>query len=743
MTNVLTFLLLGLGNGAVFAAVGLSLTISYRASNVMNFGAGAMALFGAVTYQTASTQHAIFNPLATPPALTWAVLAAGFGTVATRSLRMRSLPGRSSLAVTLTTVVLAILTREPSLVNIGSNLGPVSSLLVAAALSAAFGVALYSGVFRHLRTALPLTRAVAAIGILLAVPSLVQHRFGGGPLSAPPILPGSVWHLGALVLQESQVFAAALIAVLASCLSLFYRKTRFGHQTTIAAETDIGATILGISPGMVGGVNWAIGGTVAGVFGALVASLTPVAPASFALFVVPGLAAAMLGGMSSFGWTVAAGLAIGMLESVVQYWQASYTFLPREGLTDLVPLVLLIVVMLARGRGLPERGALIRRALPSAPAPRHVRLWATALVAAGVLLALTLHGGYLVALSTTLVGFLFALSLVVLVGYVGQISLAQYMFAGVAAFMLARLTVDWHVPFPAAPLVAALIAAVAGALFSLPAVRVRGVNLAVLTLSAGVAVQNIYFSNTSYVGGNGSPTVKSPALFGLQLGIGTPGHYPRPEFALLLIVVALPAALLVVGLRRSTLGLDMLAVRANERAAAANGINVAAVKLMAFAVSAFLAGLSGSFLAYLNYGGFSSASFDSFLSLALVASVFASGITSMAGAVIAATVFAGGIWAVLLQRYVPFGDWYGVFAGLALVVSAIAVPDGVAAQLAHLGSVAPWRRVTDVCRGAWVSSRQPVVAGPSARGDGLVTAGRRSEDTASPSGVMSAGDGHE
>lgn len=737
MTNVMTFLLLGLGNGAVFAAVGLSLTISYRASNVMNFGAGAMALFGAVTYQTVSTRHAIFNPLATPPALTWAVLAVGGGIVAARSLRTRSLPGRSSLTVAVTTAVLVILTREPATVSFGSGPGPVGSLLVAASLSAAFGDALYFGVFRHLRTALPLTRAVAAIGILLAVPSLVQNRFGDGPLDAPTILPASVWHSGTLVLQEDQVLAAVLIAFVALCLSLLYRKTRFGHQTTIAAETEIGATILGISPGWIGGVNWAIGGTAAGVFGALVASLTPVAPASFALFVVPGLAAAMLGGMSAFGWTVTAGLAIGMLESVVQYWQASYTFLPREGLTDVVPLVLLIAVMLARGRALPERGTLAQRALPSAPAPRHVRQWAAVLVGVCLLLALTLRGGYLVALSTTLVGFLFALSLVVLVGYVGQISLAQYMFAGIAAFMLARLTVDWHVPFPAAPLAAALIAAVVGALFSLPAVRVRGINLAVLTLSAGVAVENIYFSNNSYIGGGGSPTVRNPTLFGLQLGIGTSGSYPRPEFALLLIVVALPAALLVVGLRRSTLGLDMLAVRANERAAAANGINVAAVKLIAFTISAFLAGLAGSFLAYLNYGGFSSASFDAFLSLALVALAFTSGITSVTGAVIAATVFAGGLWTVLLQQYIPLGAWYEVFAGLALVVSAVLVPDGVAAQLSRLESVLPWRRTADL------SGRQLVLARPGTRSEGLDAASRRPAGTANPAKVISTGDGHE
>jgi ABC-type branched-subunit amino acid transport system permease subunit len=212
---------------------------------------------------------------------------------------------------------------------------------------------------------------------------------------------------------------------------------------------------------------------------------------------------------------------------------------------------------------------------------------------------------------------------------------------------------------------------------------VRGVNLAVLTLSAGVAAESIYFSNATYVGGNGTPTVMRPTLFGVELGIGTPGHYPRPEFVVMLIVVAVPLALAVVGVRRSSIGLQMLAVRANERAAAANGINVALIKVIAFGMSAFLAGLAGAFIAYLNYGGFSSASFDPFLSLSLVASVFIVGITSVSGAVLAAFAFAGGLWVVLLQRYLPFQTWYGVFAGAALILSAVTVPEGIAMQIAQ------------------------------------------------------------
>jgi ABC-type branched-subunit amino acid transport system permease subunit len=339
--------------------------------------------------------------------------------------------------------------------------------------------------------------------------------------------------------------------------------------------------------------------------------------------------------------------------------------------------------MLLRSKALPERGSLIRRALPAALPPRHVWQWTAALAGVCLILAFALHGGFLVALGTSLVGFLLALSLLVLTGYVGQVSLAQYMFAGVAAFLLSRLTQDWGVPFPLAPFAAAAAASLAGVVMAVPAVRVRGINLAVLTLSAGVAVEAVYFSNAAYVGGGGTPTVTDPALFGLQLGIGTPGQYPRAAFVLMMIVVAIPLALLVVGVRRSRIGLQMLAVRANERAAAANGINVVLVKVLAFGISAFLAGLAGAFAAYLNYGGFSAASFDALLSLGLVASVFVVGITSMSGAVLAALAFAGGLLPVILQQYVPFQTWYGVFAGGALILSAVTVPDGISVHLAE------------------------------------------------------------
>jgi ABC-type branched-subunit amino acid transport system permease subunit len=448
-----------------------------------------------------------------------------------------------------------------------------------------------------------------------------------------------------------------------------------------------------VSPNLVGGINWAIGGAVAGLFGALIATVSTLAPGDFSLFVIEGISAAMIGGMISLGWTAAAGIGIGMLESYVLYLSSRYSFLPQQGLPDLVPLLILVVVMLIRSKPLPERGSLIRKALPAARPAKHVWQWTVILSCAAIVLALTLKGNYLIALTATLVGVFFAFSIVLLTGYVGQISLGTYMFAGVAAFFMSRLTVEWGVPFPLAPIISAIVAALVGALVAIPAVRVRGINLAILTLALALTVEDMYFANPKWVGSAGSPTEKPPTLFGLQLGIALHKAYPRPEFALMVLVFAIPIVLLVVGVRRSSLGLQMLAVRANERAAAANGVNVFIVKLIGFTLAAFIAGLGGAFLGYMNYGGISAASFDVLgFMVPLLAIVMISGVSSVSGGVLAAIGIAGGLSAFILQDLFNAVVWIPVVSSVGLMFAAVTIPDGIAGQLSDankVGSV-PW-----------------------------------------------------
>ncbi len=132
-----------------------------------------------------------------------------------------------------------------------------------------------------------------------------------------------------------------------------------------------------------------------------------------------------------------------------------------------------------------------------------------------------------------------------------------------------------------------------GLLIGLPALRLRGVNLAVVTLAAAFAIDALLFNDESFSGGLRGRDIPSPTIFGLDLGIAKGDAYPRVIFGVFVLVVVCLVGLLVARLRNAPAGRMFIAVRSNERAASAVGINVARTKLLAFGLSAFIAGLGG------------------------------------------------------------------------------------------------------------------------------------------------------
>ena len=180
----------------------------------------------------------------------------------------------------------------------------------------------------------------------------------------------------------------------------------------------------------------------------------------------------------------------------------------------------------------------------------------------------------------TMIGTLIALSLVVITGFVGQISVVQLTLAGVSGFAISHLAVNAGIGFPIAPLLGAGAALILGLITAASALRVRGVSLAVVTLAAVVAITNFGFVNTTWGGGQTGSPVPEPRLFGLDLGPragfrGLDGNLPSPVFGWVVLAVTVALCVLVGLLRRGTLGQRMLAVRSNERAAAAAAIDSA------------------------------------------------------------------------------------------------------------------------------------------------------------------------
>ena len=628
MTQGLVFLLLGLANGAVFASLALGLVVTYRSSGVINFATGSIALFAAYTYGFLR-QGELFDPI----------------------------PGL------------------PITVHLANSMAFVPAAAISIVLTALFGLLLYAVVFRPLRSAPPVARAVASLGVTVLLTGLIAQRVGDNPINVSGIFPSRIYSIGSVHVSGDRIWFAVTVVLISLALAAAYRFTRFGLQTRAAAETEKGAFVSGISPDRIAAANWMISAAVAGVAGILISPIVPLVPTAYSLFIVPALAAAILGRFQGISIAVAGGLVIGMLQSEGDYFQSKYSWMPTSGVPELIPLVLILVFLLWRSPNLPARGELLRSSLGRAPRPRRLLSPTVAGAVVAVVAILLLHGSWRAALITSLSFSIIMLSQVVVTGFAGQVSLAQLVLAGSAGFLLSPLTVSWGVPFPLAPIIAALGAMVIGVVVGIPAVRVRGLPLAVVTLALAVALEALWFQNTKFVGAGGK-SIHGPSLFGLNLRVGTGAAFPRLPFSFMVLAVLIIVALGVAKLRNSRLGAEMLAVRANERSAAAVGINVARTKLIAFGIASFIAGIGGCMVAY-QQTNVTFDQFDAVLGLGIFATAYLAGVTSVSGGILAGVMAYGGIVYRGMDQGLHLGGWYDTLSGVGLVLTVILNPEGI------------------------------------------------------------------
>jgi ABC-type branched-subunit amino acid transport system permease subunit len=246
--------------------------------------------------------------------------------------------------------------------------------------------------------------------------------------------------------------------------------------------------------------------------------------------------------------------------------------------------------------------------------------------------------------------------------------------------MLGHITNGWGIGFPFSILIAGFSAIPLGVLIGLPALRLRGVNLAVVTLAAAFAIDALLFNDESFAGGLRGRSVPSPTIFGWDIGIAKGDSYPRVIFGAWVLLVVCGVGLLVARLRNAPAGRMFIAVRSNERAAAAVGIDVARTKLLAFGLSAFIAGLGGCLFAY-DQQTISPPSFAVFTSLGLLAITYVAGVGRIAGAVVAGIMLSStGLLVSALDKAFSIGKYQLVVAGVLLTLTAIKQPDGIAAS---------------------------------------------------------------
>ena len=289
--------------------------------------------------------------------------------------------------------------------------------------------------------------------------------------------------------------------------------------TTAVAENQRAAASVGLSPDRIAALNWALGSALAAVAGILIAPIVSLQVAVMTNIVLAALAAALVAGFRSFPLALVGGLILGILQTEAD------RYMHTPGAAQSLPAIAIVVWMIIRGQALPLRDYFLQR-LPSVGSGRiRPGLLAITVVAVAILIN-AVPAQWQDAFVTTFAIGIILLSVVVITGYAGQLSLAQFALAGFGALVAGRLADVRGWPFPLALLAGVVATVPLGALFALPAVRSRGINLAIATLALGTAVELMIFNNFRFVGGFAGTEVGRPTLFGLKIdAIKTPGRY--------------------------------------------------------------------------------------------------------------------------------------------------------------------------------------------------------------------------
>jgi ABC-type branched-subunit amino acid transport system ATPase component/branched-subunit amino acid ABC-type transport system permease component len=529
------------------------------------------------------------------------------------------------------------------------------------------GAAVHLLILRPMKRSSALTRVVATLGVMVVIQSIGILIYQQNLLEVASSLPTTtVDVLPGIPIGIDQVIIFGIGAALTAVLAAVYRYTNFGRVTRAVAENPLAASATGHSPDTVAAWNWAIGSALAGLAGVLVAPITFLQVNELILLVVPALAAGLVGSFNSFSLAFAGGLAIGVVQSLVG------RYVNTAGWSDAVPFLLIIAVLVIRGRGIPLRSYVMERLPPVGNGRIRTAPIAGFFVVAAVLVFI-LPFQWSNALIVTLVLGIICLSVVVITGYAGQLSLAQYVIAGFGALIAARLSANWHFPFLAAVLGGMVAAAALGAVVALPSLRTRGINLAIVTLGLSSVIFDLVLNNQSYGGGAVGITVSSPSIFGWSIDPTT--HIGR--YGLVVVVAICLIGIAVANIRRGASGRRLLAVRSNERAAAAAGVSVYAAKVYAFVLASAIAALGGILFAFLQSSILSN-QFDVLSSISFVTVTVVGGVGSIAGAFLGATLIAGGVVTQIFSNLQNISSWLPLVGGVALLLVLRAQPGGLA-----------------------------------------------------------------
>lgn len=475
----------------------------------------------------------------------------------------------------------------------------------------------------------------------LARRTSAENLAGQDPRNLLPFR-GLGFHVGSFPIEFGfpHLLTLELAIVTMVALWAFLRFSRSGIAIRALAENSERASLLGIGVGGLSILIWTIAGALAGTGVIANASITtPNAATSVALEIaLPIFTAAILARMTNLPVAVAAMISIEVLDHA---WADSF-----QDRTNLFQVFLFVVIcislLLQRRRGRSEVGGGVSWSATDEPRPipqvlrtlSTVRITRWVLISIGVLSVVVYP--FLVSTRNVSLGSVIALnavavvSLVVLTGWAGQVSLAQFAFVAIGAVVGGSITANTPIPFWFAVPIAAAITGLVAVLVGLPALRIPGLFLLVATFGFAIVVQQILFDDR-YFGWLLPDAVERPSLFIIDFENERAMYY----LSLATLVVAI---VIVTNLRRSRIGRTLIGVRENEANAKAFGVRAVRTKLVAFGIAGALCGMAGAVLAAQGRA-VSDASFSAQAGIDTFTAAVFGGVSSVSGALLGTAYF--------------------------------------------------------------------------------------------------------
>lgn len=516
-------------------------------------------------------------------------------------------------------------------------------------------------------------------GLLAVITGALLLFWGSQPYALPPFSGQVPWQVGGLVIPTQGVWVLGTTVVVVAALYALLQRSGVGRALRACAENPAAASLMGISVPRMTLLSFSLAAAIGACAGIVIAPATSLQFDTGTLFTIFGFIAVAIGGISSLPGAIAGGLLLGLASQFATAYISSL-------FSSALSLGLLLAVLLFRPSGLFTAGKAMRQDVREEPRVQRVvirlrgmtgwTLSAIGLAVAAVLPLVLPGGGILASLVITGILFISLMGLNVLMGYAGQVSLGQAGFMAIGGYTAGYLAVQYDVPPVLGVLAGVVLSLVCALALALITMRLRGLYLALATLAFGLLVDSLAIGLDDITGGPSGLVGIPPFAIG------------RFEFATPLSMYYLVLGVIVVllwvlaGALRSDFGRALQAIRTDQTAAAALGINVARHKIAAFAISAALASIAGSLYAF-DFNFLAPEMVGTGRSLELVTMMVIGGEGTLIGPLLGAGLltmlptmfqalstfktFANGTLLVVFFLYLP----EGMFGGLVRIVRAI------------------------------------------------------------------------